>query len=151
MNSNRFKSPGMNVGTSLVLVAFVLLCLVCFAGLSFSTADSDYRLSRQTADRFQEYLDACQKAETKISEVDQAYRLLLSMDSVQGPEDFLERLGEMSGTTVSGTESEPLVSFSIQVNETEVLDVSLRLYPAKDSANQTYYEVYTYKTRPLSF
>ncbi len=46
---NRKSKFGMSVGSSLVLVAFVLICIVAFAALSYSTAISDYRFTQEQA------------------------------------------------------------------------------------------------------
>lgn len=63
------KKTGIQVGTSLILVAFVLLCLVAFAALSYAQADADYNKSKQAAERTTDYYKAVTQAEAKIAEV----------------------------------------------------------------------------------
>ena len=48
---NKKHSGGINIGTSSILVTFVLLALVTFAALSYMSARSDYVLSKEHADR----------------------------------------------------------------------------------------------------
>ena len=45
------KHFSMNVGISWILVIFILLCLVTFGVLSMVSANSDYQMSKKTADR----------------------------------------------------------------------------------------------------
>lgn len=44
------RSFGISIGSSSILVVFVVLCLTTFATLSLVSANADYRLSRKTAD-----------------------------------------------------------------------------------------------------
>ena len=46
---------GLNIGTSSILLVFVLLCMVTFAVLSFVSANADYKLSRSLGDRTAAY------------------------------------------------------------------------------------------------
>ena len=54
------RSFGISIGSSSILVVFVVLCLTTFATLSLVSANADYRLSRKTADAAAAYyaLDA---------------------------------------------------------------------------------------------
>lgn len=54
------RSFGISIGSSSILVVFVVLCLTTFATLSLVSANADYRLSRKTADAAASYyaLDA---------------------------------------------------------------------------------------------
>lgn len=52
-------SFGLNTGVSSILVIVVILCLVCFAGLSVASANADSQLSAKLADRTQSYYEAC--------------------------------------------------------------------------------------------
>lgn len=61
---------GINVGTSSILVTFVLLCLVTFAALSFLSANSDYNLSRQSAERTTQYYAANSAAEYLLADIE---------------------------------------------------------------------------------
>ena len=49
MNGNKKHSPVVNIGSSLLLVIFLVLCLVTFATLSLSSARSDYGFSSRLA------------------------------------------------------------------------------------------------------
>ena len=67
--TKKFKG-GINVGTSSVLVSFVLLCMVSFAALTFLSANSDMKLSRQAAERTKEYYEANRIAELYMANIE---------------------------------------------------------------------------------
>lgn len=55
-------SMGLNIGMSSILVIIVILCLVCFAGLSLASANADYQLSVKLRDRSENYYKAVSQA-----------------------------------------------------------------------------------------
>ena len=59
-------SLGNHIGTSSILLIFVVLCFVSFAALSLISANADYILTRKVADRTASYYDACNTAERRI-------------------------------------------------------------------------------------
>ena len=63
-------SGGINIGTSSILVTFVLLALVTFAALSYISARSDYVLSKEAADRTASYYDANRMAEIYLANIE---------------------------------------------------------------------------------
>ena len=67
MDNNRRQAPFVNIGSSLLLVIFLVLCLVTFATLSLSSARSDESFSRRMADRKTEYYEAAGKAEDLLA------------------------------------------------------------------------------------
>lgn len=67
----RKKALGVNVGSSSILLIFVILCLVCFAALSIVSANADYRLGQKILTRTTAYYDACNQAEKSIAAIDQ--------------------------------------------------------------------------------
>ncbi len=58
---------GLNVGASSILVIVVILCLVCFAGLSVASANADYQLSLKLANRTSDYYEACSQAHRALN------------------------------------------------------------------------------------
>jgi hypothetical protein len=63
------KEGGFSVGTSLILVTFVLLALVTFATISYVQARSDYRLTVEATDRSQLYYEANTKAQERAATI----------------------------------------------------------------------------------
>ena len=51
MSEKKSRLPAASIGSSLLLVIFLILCLVMFATLSVTTARSNYLLSEREAGR----------------------------------------------------------------------------------------------------
>lgn len=56
------KSFGISIGASSIMVIIVILTLICFAGLSLSSANADYQLSLKLAERTKSYYDTTSTA-----------------------------------------------------------------------------------------
>lgn len=67
---NKHREFRINIGTSSILLIFVVLCLVSFATLSIVSANADYRLSCKVADRTGAYYEAANQAEYYIASID---------------------------------------------------------------------------------
>ena len=65
------RKPILGVGTSSILLIFVLLCMITFAVLSLVSARSDYRLSQKNAEHIQDYYQAENKANEILLTIDQ--------------------------------------------------------------------------------
>lgn len=65
---NKRKSFGLNIGAPSIVVILVVLCLVCFAGLSMVSANADLNLSRKYAERTSAYYHACNEAQQALLE-----------------------------------------------------------------------------------
>lgn len=64
------QSYFMNIGSSSLLVIFLILCLVTFAILSLSSAKSDYTFSERLAEHKRAYYEASARAEDIVGEID---------------------------------------------------------------------------------
>ncbi len=64
----------LNIGTSSLLLIFIVLSLVSFAVLSLSSALADKRLTESNLKRTSMYYDACNKAEYRIKELDEQFK-----------------------------------------------------------------------------
>lgn len=115
---------GVNVGTSSILVTFVLLCLVTFAALSYLSASSDYKLSQQTAQRTTDFYKANEIAEIKLQDIDSTLKAA----------DYTGDLGEIlagKDVTIDTTGSRPEISYDVTVSTTQSLHVALLLTEEK--------------------
>ena len=128
-------ASGMNVGTSSILVTFVLLCLVCFAALSFLSANSDYNLSKQTAERTQEYYQANAMAEIYMADVE----ALLSKKYSTGvsEKDFYASISslfnDIDAIEVEESADGPLIRYRVDVGDKQYLNIVLvPNYPTKE-------------------
>ena len=60
----------VNVGSSSILLIFVILCLISFATLSIVSANADAKLSRRVVERTTAYYEACNQAQADIASID---------------------------------------------------------------------------------
>lgn len=60
----------VNVGSSSILLIFVILCLISFATLSIVSANADAKLNRRVAERTAAYYEACNQAQEDIASID---------------------------------------------------------------------------------
>lgn len=65
------KRGGINVGTSLVLVTFVLLLIITFATLSYVSARTDNRLTKDANARSEMYNAASNEAERIVADINE--------------------------------------------------------------------------------
>ncbi len=66
-NKEKQQSYFVNIGSSSLLVIFLILCLVTFAILSLSSAKSDHSFSQRLAQHRRVYYEASAKAEETLS------------------------------------------------------------------------------------
>lgn len=123
MNSNTNNSPkkpffGMNIGTSSILMIFVILCLVSFATLSIVSANADSKLSLRVLERTTAYYNACNIAEECLADIDSTLQsVYLSTDSAE----------EYFSTVSTGK------SYTIPISDTQALQVMIEInYPETD-------------------
>lgn len=124
---NKKKSYGLNIGASSVLVIMVVLSLVCFAGLSFASANADYRLSSKLSERTTAYYEACNKAQLALLDLSDELNVVYQMSS--SPADYEAKIKESF--------SDPLI-FTYQINQTQALQITAHpVYPT-DSSDKLY-------------
>ena len=95
METKKTSYPPINIGTSFLLVIFIILCMVIFAVLSLSGALKDYEYSSQNAERTAAYYEACNQAEEIRAQI------------------------EAEGST------QDIIEYSVPIDEDEVLQVVL--------------------------
>lgn len=78
----------INVGSSSILLIFVILCLVSFATLSIVSANADAKLSRKVVERTTAYYEACNKAQADIANMDNTLKAVYA-DSFDEDEYFM--------------------------------------------------------------
>ncbi len=66
--NNKRTSLGLNIGLSSILVIIVILCLVCFAGLSVASSNADRQLTGKLSTRESAYYAASSAAYRAIYE-----------------------------------------------------------------------------------
>jgi hypothetical protein len=115
MNKKNGSYPVVHIGTSFLLVIFIILCLVTFAVLSLSSALRDANYSRKESERTTAFYEANGTAEEKLGEVIAAFRS--------------HQLETVDGISIADSSSDTSaeVSYEISINDTQLLDVTVLL------------------------
>ncbi|MBO5057836.1 MAG: hypothetical protein J6C64_15970 [Lachnospiraceae bacterium] len=123
--NNKKKRYGISVGTSSILVIIVVLCLVCFAGLSIVSANADYKLSSKLAERTTSYYQASSLANEEFAKINNAFYdfYLESADS----DEYYKKIKESYSDSLT---------FSYPISSTQALSVSVEpVYPDDETGN----------------
>lgn len=140
MNSSRNNFIG--IGFSSLITVLVTICLVAFGTLSVLTAYSDYRLSQNIAKQADAYYAADAIARKELAAIDSAlFTLYKDTDSSMQfyqqilSSDFMKELPQhVSNITVTPTDTSPVLSYEVPVDENLTLHVTLKIqYPQTDS------------------
>lgn len=134
---NKKFRGGVNVGTSSVLVSFVLLCMVSFAALTYLSAHSDYTLSQQTAQRTTEYYEANRMAELYMANVEGL--LSKNLKSCHNAGDYYSSIPALFADNDSILVSEEekkdnpvTISYTVPINDQLMLNVTLKAHYPDD-------------------
>ena len=133
------KHLSMNVGISWILVIFILLCLVTFGVLSMVSANSDYQMSKKTADRVTAFYEASSRAQDVLKQIDQ--ELAASFSDGSFPQSALAKLAkdqELADSHSLSVSKENTISFSETLSDTQALSVSLETVQAPAQGEQLY-------------
>lgn len=123
------KIYGMNIGSSSILMIFVILCLVSFATLSIVSANADYMLSKKMADRNISYYEACNQAERSIATIDTTLQNL--SETGISEDEYFKQVGYD-------------ISYTITISNIQSLQIELKiLYPNKEEPSC--YEITSWK------
>lgn len=127
MQKKQSGYPGIQMGTSFLLVIFIILCLVTFAVLSLSGAIRDQSDSQKTAEKTTAYYEACAKASAQVAAIDAVLQKAWqsSDDTDVCAEQAVRSLQELDGITVAETETGIQISCEIVITDSQNLEVSL--------------------------
>lgn len=129
---NKKKGFGINVGSSSILLIFVILCMVSFATLSIASANADYKLGKRVITRTSAYYEACNTAEKSIAEIDKT--LWTIYESSKSKEDYFSTAGTSK-------------SYIIPISDLQNLNITLEiLYPEK--TGDTCYRILSWNVVP---
>lgn len=113
------------IGSSSILVIFVILCLVSFATLSIVSANADYKLSTKVLERTTAYYTASNQAETTLARFDQ------TLESVYNETDSEEAYFATVGHTKS---------FMVPISDLQSLEIEVSIhYPQTE--DEPFYHV----------
>ena len=123
------ETTGVNVGTSSLLLVFVVMCLVSFATLATVSARADEKLNNKVTERSASYYSACNEAEERLAGIDDTLRTLYG--TVSDRNDYFDQ----GGTSID---------FAIPVPDVQTLSVSVKVnYP--DNGEDRFYTITKWK------
>lgn len=121
--------PGYQVGTSFLLVIFVVMCLVLLGVLSLSGALRDRSYGDRVAEKTTLYYAAVSEAQHRLGEID---RVLAAVGS-QGKSaevyqsDAARAVSEIEGVSCRQDGGRTMVSYEIPITESQNLCVELEV------------------------
>lgn len=152
MKKDKQQSSFVNIGSSSLLIIFLILSLVAFAVLSLASAHSDYKLTGQLAEHKAEYYQASVRAEQVLSRMDEVFekqadasgKNLEEYQKTVADELLSEAYYDDVNLTCTNPDKEDKnvlleLRFTIPMSKKQVLEVALQIndYTQAD----TYYEV----------
>lgn len=146
MKKGESQSSFVNIGSSFLLVIFLVLALVTFAVLSLSSARSDYTMSERLAEHKSEYYEASSTGEIILSYIDKELEALAktSADDLSGyKKAVVNKLDETEaeGTVLSCQETEGEIFISYQVSLSDKQALNVRLLVTDYTQSEAYYEI----------
>lgn len=147
MKKDKGRFSFVNIGSSLLLTVFLILCLVAFAMLSLSSAKSDYSVTEQFAEHKTNYFEASSHAEKVLSEVDSILeRTAEAHGSAFSPAYSRAVTEELDGTSIdkiniscNAYRGTPLISYEVKSGKNQSLQVELLV--TDFNSNDSYYEI----------
>lgn len=113
------------IGSSSLLVIFIILCLVSFATLSIVSANADYKLSNKVLDRTTAYYEASNQAEQQLAELHQTLAAAYAGSTTEA--EYFQQSGRNT-------------SYLIPISDLQSLEVKVDIvYPAKEG--DAYYKI----------
>lgn len=143
MKKDKDTSSFVNIGSSSLLIVFLVLCLATFATLSLSSAKSDYSLSEKLAAHKSQYYEASSQAEVILNEID----AILEETARTAGSSYIDAAAkaldgkQIEGSSLSCTlQGESLIiSYTVPAEEEQTLDVELLVSDYTDS--EFYYHI----------
>ena len=151
MKSDKQHSSFVNIGSSSLLIIFLVLCLVTFAILSISSASSDHSFSEKLAERKTQYYDASSQASYVLNEIDAKLAGLAKVNGATSKAAYEEQVASaLQDTTIDGisisceaSDGQVLISYQIPVGGKQALDV--KLHVTDYTQNAAYYEIKSWR------
>lgn len=150
MMKKKKKHTFLNIGTSSILLVFVLLCLVTFAILSIVNANMDYQLSKKNAEHTSAYYQADQKAKQELAEIDDIlyseYKSQTFSDAESYYTHVIKVLSDAGTYTFDQDHSTPRIYYQVPITDNQILNVTLELHFPTQTGEQ-FYRILTWNSQ----
>lgn len=141
------RGKGVHIGTSSILVIFILLSLVTFAALSYLSARADYLLSLKMAERTTAYYEADTNSSYYLANVEGilSKQYHLYDNEAEYKAALADMFSDSDAFTIDTTVSPAIISYTMAISNTQNLYVELAVnYP--DSQDTALYHIKTWRT-----
>lgn len=138
-----------NIGSTSLLMIFIVLCLVVFSVLSLSGALSEYRYSQKIARHNADYYAASESASETLRKIDEA----LNAAYTAHPDDYQEtaktELARFGSVETDPDSQMPSVTYEVPIDDAQSLRVTLTLNIPAEMQNG-YYRITSWQEIPAS-
>ncbi len=134
---------GVPIGTSLMLMVFVLTCLITFAALSFISSNNDNEMSISTAESNDEYYLAESKAQENLKEIDGVLSEEYSSKGSGYLDSAISILSENKEYKIDTVNGIDYLSFEIPIDHEESLNAKIELLSPAEG--QGFYRIKEWK------
>lgn len=151
MKKDKNTSSFTAIGSSSLLVVFLVLCLATFAILSLSSAKSDYSFTQRLAEHKSNYYKASSLAENAVAGIDSLLENTYKSKDMTW-EEYIDALNpvlsayETIPLSYSLETGAPVISLSVPADDRQSLFVELEV--TDPSKNPNYYEIKTWQVKP---
>lgn len=153
MDFKKKSVPFVNIGSSSLLVVFLILCLVTFATLSLSSAQSNYNFSQRLAERRTAYYNASNRASEILDSIDTVLERTYRDSSGSYYTSAMEQIEALTFTdknkdtvlTLDFSVENPTISYTVPINEKQALSVIIEL-ASIGNTEEGFYRMKQWKT-----
>lgn len=139
----------VNMGSVLLFMTFIVLCLVIFATLSLSGSVSEYQYSQKLAAHNRDYYQACSQASEVLRDIDDILKGAHTGSAGQYYAEAKKGLSALEGVTSDFSGKTPTITYKTPVSRVQSLQVSLTLNPPGQTADG-YYRITAWQEVPSS-
>lgn len=151
MKNDKQQSDFVNIGSSFLLIIFLILCLATFAVLSVSSAKNDYSFSKRLAERKTQYYNASARASLILDNIDAGLEELANINSFNDHAEYMNQvIALFHETQIDGIDldcrllnEETFISYQIPIGGQQKLNVRLRVTDYTKSS--AYYEIQAWR------
>ena len=141
--------PVINIGSVLLLMTFIVLCLAIFSALSLSSSASEYQYSKKLAQHNQDYYRACGKANEVLQSIDDILETAYKGSRANYYGTAERELKALKQVDSDFSQQSPTVTYRVSVNKTQSLQVIVTLNPPRRT-DDGYYRITSWQEIPAS-
>lgn len=124
-NPKQKKYSGFGVGSTSVIMIFIVLCLTTFSILSYISSNAGYKFAKKSSEHLSMYYSAQNSAEMTLRNIDNA--LYLGNKDSANYSAYVYGLQNISGVKVVKNTDSYSVSYSTKIDDNQTISVELKV------------------------